>query len=244
MAPPNHPHGFRHPFGVFVSKGCLSQMVHEHIARNQIAPPSLDRPLRIVIFLAVATPEGGLVQQPHPVQSTASHTLFLDKTPHNLLAMSFLARLAPGARFLHVMRDPRSIAWSLLSVRWGPDKLATAARWVDSYCGAWVAAEARAAGQNLPLTRLHIEGAAANPGAAGGWLTSQLGLGRCDDLFAGANIDVLNRWSVKATPAERSLLDARLGGWAAHFGYDPVHIGRRAGPAIPRPGTPDQAATD
>jgi hypothetical protein len=71
--------------------------------------------------------------------------------------MGFLARLAPGARFLHVMRDPRSIAWSLLSMRWGSDKLATAARWVDSYCGAWIAAEAQAARRGLPLIRLYIE---------------------------------------------------------------------------------------
>ncbi|MHA1529653.1 MAG: sulfotransferase [Alphaproteobacteria bacterium] len=164
-------------------------------------------------------------------EHAAEDTVFLEKTPHNLLAIGFLARLAPGARFLHVMRDPRSIAWSLLAMRWGPDELTTAASWVGSYCRAWAAAEARAAGLGLPLIRLHIEEAATAPAAAGAWLTTRLGLHPYDGLFEGADPAMLNRWAMKADPAERTLLDARLGGWAAHFGYDPDHIGRRPGPA-------------
>jgi hypothetical protein len=173
----------------------------------------------------------------HPPEDT----VFLEKTPHNLVAIDFLARLAPGARFLHVMRDPRSIAWSLLAMRWGPDKLTTAARWVDSYCRAWAAAEVQAAGLGLPLIRFHIEEAAAAPDEAGAWLTAQLGLGPRDGLFEGADPKVLNRWAAKADPAERALLDTHLGGWVAHFGYDPDHVGWRPSRAIPRSATPVSA---
>jgi len=158
-------------------------------------------------------------------------TVFVEKTPHSLLAINFLARLAPGARFLHVMRDPRSIAWSLLAMRWGPDKLTTAARWIDSYCRAWSNAEARASRLGLALTRLHIEEAATAPSEAAAWLTARLGLCPLDGLFRDADPAILNRWAVKADPAERTLLDARLGGWAAHFGYHLDHIGQRPGPA-------------
>lgn len=154
-------------------------------------------------------------------------SLFLEKTPHNLLAIGFLARLAPGARFLHVMRDPRSIAWSLMSVRWGPDELGGAARWVDGYCRAWTAAEAEAARHGLPLLRLHIEDLAAAPEAAGAWLTDRLGLSPHPGLFRGADPAVLNRWVAKAGPDERALLDERLGGWAARFGYESGRIGHR-----------------
>ncbi|MCH8167986.1 MAG: sulfotransferase [Proteobacteria bacterium] len=206
----------------------------------------------------------GLLAEGHPAPQTAEHffeaarallhriaalaagehssenTFFLEKTPHNLLAIDFLARLAPGARFLHVMRDPRSIAWSLLAARWGPDRLATASRWVDSYCRAWAVAEARAAGLGLALTRLHIEAAAAAPAATGAWLTARLGLAPRDNLFEDADPTVLNRWAAQAEPAERALLDARLGGWAAHFGYDPEQIGRRPGRATPHATRPDQ----
>jgi hypothetical protein len=175
----------------------------------------------------------------HITKHQQSH-VFLEKTPHNLLAIDFLHRLAPGAQYLHVMCDPRSIAWSLLAMRWGPDKLTTAAAWVDSYCRAWTVAEGHAAQLGLPLIRLHIEEAAADPTEAAAWLTAQLGLASHDGLFKGANPELLNRWATKANPAERALLDDRLGGWVTHFGYEPDHIGRRStmtrpAPAEPRP---------
>jgi len=159
---------------------------------------------------------------------------FLEKTPHNLLAMGFLARLAPAARFLHVMRDPRAIAWSLLAMPWGPNELASAAAWVESYCRAWTVAEAEAERQNLALLRLHIEDVAAAPEAAAGWLTARLGLAPRPELFRGVDPEVLNRGTARAGPDERALLDRRLGGWAAHFGYDPASIGRRSLPAFAR----------
>lgn len=162
--------------------------------------------------------------------------LFLEKTPHCLLALGFLARIAPGAQFLHVMRDPRSIAFSLLAMPWGPDRLAGAARWVESYCRAWTVAEAEAARLDLPLTRLCIEDVAAAPEAAAEWLTARLGLAPRPEMFRGASVAVLNRWATKAEPEERALLDRQLGGWAERFGYDRGRIGHRPCPAIPATG--------
>lgn len=170
-----------------------------------------------------------------PAPDGVADRVFLEKTPHNLLAIDFLARLAPGGRFLHVMRDPRSIAWSLLAMRWGPDELPAAAAWVDGYCRAWVAAEARAATLGLPLLRLHIEDAAAAPEAAADWLTRRLDLTPQPALLDGIDAAVLDRWTAKADAGQRALLDVRLGGWAAHFGYDVARIGRRSCPAFPRP---------
>ncbi len=171
----------------------------------------------------------------------AAGALFLEKTPHNLLALRFLARLTPDARFLHVMRDPRSIAWSLLSMRWGPDELPAAARWVDSYCRAWLAAEAEAGRLGLGLTRLHIEDVAAAPGPAAAWLTAQLGLDAHPEMFRGADPEVLNRGAMKATADERIALDTRLGDWAVRFGYDPDRVGHRLCPAFADPADPTPA---
>lgn len=168
---------------------------------------------------------------------------FLEKTPHNLLALPFLSRLAPGARYLHVMRDPRAIAWSLTTMRWGPDRLETAAAWVAAYCRAWTRAETFAAEQGLPLLRIHIEDVAAAPEAAAAALTAALGLEPGDAIFAGADLALLNRWTARAGAAERALLDARLGGWVRHFGYDPEAPGmRRAALGLPS-GEPKPART-
>ena len=41
-----------------------------------------------------------------------------EKTPHNLLHMAYLGRLFPNARFLHILRDGRAVAASLVQQRW------------------------------------------------------------------------------------------------------------------------------
>jgi hypothetical protein len=83
------------------------------------------------------------------------------------------------------------------------------------------------------LTRLHIEDAAAAPDAAAAWLAARLDLTPAPALFRGADAAILNRWVTKASPADRARLDARLGGWAAHFGYDPARIGWRPCSGLP-----------
>lgn len=177
----------------------------------------------------------GLAAGACDVAAPDEQTLFLEKTPHNLLNIGFLARLAPGAAFLHVMRDPRAIAWSLLAMPWGPDELAGAARWVDSYCRAWSVAESQAAGLGLPLHRLHIEDAVAAPEEAADWLAGRLALAPRPGLLSGADAGVLNRGVARAGPEERALLQERLAGWAAHFGYERENLGCRTTPAFSRP---------
>ena len=41
-----------------------------------------------------------------------------EKTPHNLLHMAMLGRLYPRARFVHILRDGRAVAASLVRQRW------------------------------------------------------------------------------------------------------------------------------
>lgn len=57
----------------------------------------------IVEFLRAGAPEGKRIAE---------------KTPHNLLHAAWLGRLFPHARFLHVLRDGRAVAESLVRQRW------------------------------------------------------------------------------------------------------------------------------
>ncbi len=45
---------------------------------------------------------------------------WVDHTPHNLHDARRLAELFPSARFVHLVRDPRAVAASLLALDWGP----------------------------------------------------------------------------------------------------------------------------
>lgn len=72
-----------------------------------------------------------------------------DKTPVYVMSIPLLARLWPEARFVHVIRDGRDVAPSLVGMqRWGPRTLAGAARtWRDRV------RTGRRAGRNLGPAR-------------------------------------------------------------------------------------------
>ncbi len=55
-----------------------------------------------------------------------------EKTPQYLRMMGRIARTLPEAHFIHIIRDGRDVALSLLSVEWGPTNIQHAAeQWVD-----------------------------------------------------------------------------------------------------------------
>ncbi len=151
--------------------------------------------------------------------------IFLEKTPHALLEVGFLERLLPGSTYLHVMRDPRSIAHSLCRVRWGPDRIETSCAWVASYCEAHLVTLASAARLGISICRASIEGIAMDKDREAKRLCQSMGLDVVPELLANADLRTLNAWSEDLADDERTLLDQRLGGWAQHFGYSRDRIG-------------------
>ena len=157
--------------------------------------------------------------------SAENGRLFVEKTPHALLAPEFLDMVTPRATMLHIMRDPRSVAHSLGRMSWGPDEPAACAAWVESYCDAWVIAEMRASRHGLPMLKMRIEEIAADPEAHGAWLCAALGLDLEPGLFGRADPATLNGWTARADAGELAVLDQRLACWIRRFGYDPDQVG-------------------
>ncbi len=55
-----------------------------------------------------------------------------DKTPQTIHILPYLWELFPAARFVHVIRDGRDVACSIIPQNWGPNNVKDAAhRWVD-----------------------------------------------------------------------------------------------------------------
>jgi len=54
--------------------------------------------------------------------------VWIDHTPENILEPLGLMSIFPEAKFLHLLRDPRAVAASLLPLDWGPDTAEHAAR--------------------------------------------------------------------------------------------------------------------
>lgn len=158
--------------------------------------------------------------------------IFLEKTPHALLAPDFLAEIAPGAGLIHVMRDPRSIAQSLRGMRWGPNDLNDCCAWVSGYCAAWLDAQKTAASLGLEIACFSIEDIANDPDESADGLCHAAGVDLQSDLFHGASTSILNGWVNAATAADLALLDRRLSGWVHHFGYCIEQIGHRKFAAV------------
>ncbi|MEM7188117.1 MAG: sulfotransferase [Pseudomonadota bacterium] len=164
-------------------------------------------------------------QQP----ASARPRMFVEKTPHTLLALDFINRIDPQARFVHVMRDPRSIAWSLTKMRWAPDELAACCTWVESYCKAWTAVRTRARSFQPNLQLLNIETIAVRPDPSATAVCKALDLDCQPALFRGADIATLNGWTAKCSAVEIDEMSERLAAWVTAFGYDLAEIGRCTG---------------
>lgn len=148
-------------------------------------------------------------------------THFLEKTRHNLLAPQFLADFVGLPWCVHVIRDPRATAWSLMAQDWGPNTLSSAASWVQSYYEQWFAVRGLYATLGLSLTELRIEDVVADPSGHADHLLSALNLARMP-VFA--NIDgnqlIAGRSSIGAD--DMRLLDDKLGQVAAKLGHEAI----------------------
>ena len=67
----------------------------------------------------------------------AGRGFFLDKQTWSVLWAEEIFDLLPTARLVHVVRDPRDVAASTATMRWGPSDPLLAARWTADLLGRW-----------------------------------------------------------------------------------------------------------
>ncbi|MGB3542032.1 sulfotransferase family protein [Rubrivirga sp.] len=79
----------------------------------------------------------------------AGRSYFLDKQTWSILWAEDIFDLLPTARLVHVVRDPRDVAASTATMRWGPSDPLLAARWTADLLGRWAEIQPR-----LPADRV------------------------------------------------------------------------------------------
>lgn len=115
-----------------------------------------------------------------------------DKTPDNALLVRRILQIWPQARFLHVLRDPRTTVDSMQRA-WGRSVIRSAMVWRD--CVAAVQEQEAVDGQSAILT-VHYADLVATPAAVLDRVTSWLGLPGADVDFA--SISTGERWGSAA----------------------------------------------
>lgn len=152
---------------------------------------------------------------------------FLEKTPHNLLKIDFISKIIPDGLFIHIMRDPRSIANSLLKMNWGPSQVESACRWISDYCDEWEDVKQKISGSDIQYQEFFIEDITNNYEQYSKTMLNYLDLPEGDDpIFLGSNIEVLNSWT-KTVEAEQLTKIKTLDDLAVSLGYKADEIGVR-----------------
>ncbi|MFK7944014.1 MAG: sulfotransferase [Paracoccaceae bacterium] len=157
----------------------------------------------------------------------SAKTVFLEKTPHSLLAADFIESLVPSSQYLHVMRDPRAIAYSLRRMRWGPDDLRACCAWVASYCDAFRNCVTRPPKKFPHIRQVFIEELVTNPDSTASDLTTWLGIAPMANMFASGSSVVLSAWEASCSGDDHRFLRSQLSDIAVEFGYEADEIGKR-----------------
>jgi len=171
----------------------------------------------------------------------------VERTPDHVRHMALISEVYPGARFIHIIRDGRDVARSLLAKPWGPDSVeAAASEWRDS-----VRAGRAQAPPPARYRELRYEDLLARPGASIRSLFDWLGLGVDDSVIEQALGEARTPLSVDATrpatesekwrqvfgPRELAAFERAAGDLRVELGYEaasPAPWGRRI-LARPRP---------
>ena len=146
-------------------------------------------------------------------------SVFLEKTPHILLAAEFLATLRPGSKCLHVIRDPRAIATSLQRVPWGPTELKTCCTWVRSYFEQYARVRSKTDNSKLNLIEIKIEDVASDPQSASLRIGEWLGIDADPQMFCTTSGSHLRAWRTALTTADKETLSVQLDDLAEPLGY-------------------------
>lgn len=117
------------------------------LAAAGVGPDTLDDAGRawLTVFLRAGAPDGARVAE---------------KTPHNVLHAAWLGRLFPRALFLHVLRDGRAVAESLVRQAWVDPTTGAPIPWcadLDSAARYWAAVVATARQQALAVPGRYLE---------------------------------------------------------------------------------------
>jgi len=173
--------------------------------------------------------------------------VWIDHTPTNFRRGLTLLRMFPEARFIHLVRDGRAVAASLLPLDWGPNNTLHAAEFWMARCAAGLAAESQLGPERV--LRVRYEDLVGDPSAALRRIAGFAGLDYQPAMAEGTGLQPnlyneeqhqlvghppdrsrLEGWRQSLTPRQIEIFEAEAGEFLTTLGYVPLH-GIRARPA-------------
>lgn len=174
---------------------------------------------------------------------TPGARLLSERSPWHVRHLDLIGEVYPGARFVHIVRDPRDVARSMVSHDWGPDSLEEAAgQWVESVG----LARATTVDHCLQLRYEDLlSDVAGGSQAVYEWLGLDASPARVEEAVRDAAVHVNRdpagsavgtaKWQDLLDPGEVAAVEGIAGDLMAELGYD------RASTAGTRPAAPSSA---
>jgi sulfotransferase family protein len=175
--------------------------------------------------------------------------LWVDHTPSNFKRGLAMLSMFPDARFIHLVRDGRGVAASILPLDWGPNDVLAAAEFWMARCAAGLAAELRLGPERVLRIRYEdlllspertlrtvaeFAGLSYEPAMAQGTGHSPSRYNERQHRLVGQPPDQsrAHSWNHSLTPRQIEIFEAEAGGFLETLGYQPEY-GVRARPAGP-----------
>jgi len=146
---------------------------------------------------------------------------FVEKTPHNFLHLNFLNKLFPDLKFLHIVRDPRGVAYSLTKQNWAPNDFEQACFWLLQIYEAFVGQKKFSKHTKInKFYQLKLEDLAnENKEKIEQELSSFLRLKNFEINSNDADINEIDYWKNELTKEQIKVANFRLGKYINYFGY-------------------------
>jgi hypothetical protein len=170
----------------------------------------------------------------------AEPELWIDHTPGNIKFASLLFEQFPGARLIHMVRDGRATASSVLELDWGPNTVVTAAKWWVDYVTRGLAAESVYGPERVK--RVVYEDLVSRPEQSLRKVCNFLGIEYLPEMVDGRgfdvprftvgqhalvgqrpNVDRLRAWKRKLPPRDVEMFESIAIDLLAGLGYEPVY---------------------
>jgi hypothetical protein len=174
-------------------------------------------------------------------------SVWIDQTPTNFRRSLTLLRMFPEARFVHLVRDGRAVAASLLPLDWGPNNTLDAAVFWMAQCAAGLAAESQLGPERV--LRVCYEELVGNPSSTLALIARFAGLDYEPVMAEGRGFQPtsysgrqhrlvghppdrsrVDSWQQSLTPRQIEIFEAEAGEFLTMLGYIPLY-GIRARPA-------------
>lgn len=185
-----------------------------------------------------------IVAQYAQQQGKPNAQIWVDHTPENISYTQSLLDIFPQARFIHLVRDGRAVAASILPLDWGPNSIIKASRWWMRMTSFGLAAE-KTLGSEFVL-RVKYEDLVLKPETTMQTVSQFMGIDyepamlqatgfnppsyttRQHKLVGGKpDASVVNRWEQKLTARQIEIFEHQTRDFLTYLGY-PLRYGLKA----------------